>query len=161
MNLEGVICLRILVLSDSHGDCLSMKRAIEAQPTAEAVIFLGDGYTDFEKYKPLLKGKRIYAVKGNNDFYCEYSKNQVINEGGINIYITHGNYEYVKSSLGRLLSTAKQNDCSLAVYGHTHKQQENTVDGIKMFCPGALYNNEYGVIDIIDNGYICIGMKTR
>lgn len=138
-----------------------MKKAIEAQPDAEVVVFLGDGHYDFEKYRPLLKNKRVYTVKGNNDFNCDYSKNQVINEGGLNIYITHGHYEYVKSSLGRLLMTAKQNECPLVLYGHTHRQQEDNADGIKMFCPGSLYSNEYGVVDIIDNGYVCIGMKIR
>ena len=63
--------MRILVLSDSHGDIYAMKKAIDAQPTAEAVIFLGDGYMDFEKCKPLFQDKRVYCVKGNNDFYCD------------------------------------------------------------------------------------------
>lgn len=153
--------MRILVLSDSHGDYFSMKKAIEAQPTAEVVVFLGDGHMDFERCKPLLNGKRIYAVKGNNDFHCDYPKYQVINEGGMNIYITHGNYEYVKSSFGRLIKVAQDNDCPLALYGHKHEQREENCDGVKLFCPGALLNDEYGVVDIIDNGYICIGIKLR
>ncbi len=138
-----------------------MKKAIEMHPNAEVVVFLGDGHTDFERCKPLLDGKRVYAVQGNNDFHCEYPKHQVIHEGGINIYITHGHFEYVKSSLGRLLTVAKENNCPLALYGHNHRQQEDNFDGVKMFCPGAIKCDEYGVIDIVDNGYICIGMKVR
>lgn len=153
--------MRILVLSDSHGDYFSMKKVIEAQPTAEAVVFLGDGHIDFERCMSLLAGKRIYAVKGNNDFYCDYPKNAIINEGGIKIYITHGQYEYVKSGLGRLVSIAKENNCQLALYGHTHRQQEDSCDNIKLFCPGALKSDEYGVIDIIDGGFICIGIKLK
>ena len=153
--------MRILVLSDSHGDFFSMKRAIEAQPTAEVVVFLGDGHYDFEKAKPLLEGKRIYEIQGNNDFHCKYPKNQVIEEGGLKIYITHGHYEYVKSSLGRLITLSKRNNCQLALYGHTHTQKEDNVDGIKLFCPCALRQDEYGVIDIVDNGFICIGIKLK
>lgn len=153
--------MRILVLSDSHGDCRALEKAIKAQPTAEVVVYLGDGFRDFEYCKPLLEGKRVYAVKGNNDFHCDYPKNQVIHEGGINIYITHGQYEYVKSSFGRLLSVAKQNECTLALYGHRHEQREENHDGVKLFCPGAIKNDEYGVVDIIDGGYICIGIKIR
>ncbi len=138
-----------------------MKKAIEAQPTAEVVVFLGDGHYDFERAKPLLEGKRIYEIQGNNDFHCKYPKNQIINEGGLKIYITHGHYEYVKSSMGRLISIAKRNDCQLVLYGHTHNQQEDSIDGIKLFCPGALRQDEYGVIDIVDNGFICIGIKLR
>lgn len=153
--------MRILVLSDSHGDSFSMKKAIEAQPTAEAVVFLGDGHLDFERCKPLLDGKRIYTVKGNNDFHCDYPKFQIINEGGINIYITHGHYEYVKSSFGRLITVAKENNCTLALYGHRHEQREENCDGVKLFSPGAIRDDEYGVIDIIDSGYICIGIKIK
>ena len=138
-----------------------MKKAIEAQPTAEAVVFLGDGHLDFERCKPLLDGKRIYTVKGNNDFHCDYPKFQIINEGGINIYITHGHYEYVKSSFGRLITVAKENNCTLALYGHRHEQREENCDGVKLFSPGAIRDDEYGVIDIIDSGYICIGIKIK
>ena len=153
--------MRILVLSDSHGDFFSMKKAIEAQPTAEVVVFLGDGHMDFERAKPLLEGKRIYEIQGNNDFHCKYPKSQIINEGGLKIYITHGHYEYVKSSLARLNSICRRNSCQLALYGHNHRQQEDNADGIKFFCPGALLQDEYGVIDIVDNGFICIGIKMR
>lgn len=153
--------MRILVLSDSHGDYYAMKKAIEAQPDAEVVIFLGDGHLDFEHAKPLLADKRIYCVQGNNDFHCKYPKNSIITEGNLRIYITHGHYEYVKSTLSGLISISKRNNCQLALYGHNHRQQEDVCDGIRMFCPGALLSDEYGVVDIIDNGYICIGMKVK
>ncbi len=153
--------MRILVLSDSHGDYFSMKKAIESQPTAEAVVYLGDGHIDFERCKPLLNDKRIYCVRGNNDFHCDYPKNAIIEEGGLKIYLTHGHYEYVKSGLGGLLSISKRNNCKLALYGHTHNQQEDNYDGIKMFNPGSIRNDEYGVIDIVNNGFICIGIKLK
>lgn len=153
--------MRILVLSDSHGDYFTMKKIIEAQPTADTVVFLGDGYADFERCRPLLDNKRIYCVRGNNDFHCDYPKNAIIEEGGMKIYITHGHYEYVKSTLGNLIGIARRNGCKLALYGHTHIQQEDNYDGIKSFNPGSVRGDEYGVIDIIDNGFICIGIKIK
>ena len=153
--------MRILVLSDSHGDYFSLKKAIEAQSTAEVVVFLGDGYTDFERCRPLLDGKKVYCVKGNNDFHCDYPKNAIIEENGVRIYLTHGHYEYVKSTLGGLVSVSRRNNCKLVLYGHTHNQQEDNVDGVKFFCPGALMSDEYGVVDIVENGFICIGMKVK
>lgn len=161
MRKRGVIFLRILVLSDSHGQAKTMQRAIEAQPSAEVIIFLGDGYTDFEYCKKFIGNKRVYAVKGNNDFHCEYPKNQVIDVDGIKIYITHGHYEYVKSTLGGVLNKAMENNCKIALYGHTHRQQSDYYKEIHAFCPGAIYNNEYGVIDITEKGIICIGMRLK
>ena len=35
--------MRILVVSDSHGDYRSLKKAIAAQPTAEVIVHCGDG----------------------------------------------------------------------------------------------------------------------
>lgn len=153
--------MRVLVLSDPHGYQDFMQRAISSQPDAEAVVFLGDGAGNFEACKKLLNGKHVYAVKGNNDFCCEYPKNRVITENGTNIYITHGHYEYVKSGLHRLLSETRSNGCTLALYGHTHIQKTDYVNGIYLFCPGALMKGEYGVVDLTDNGLICIGMKLR
>lgn len=153
--------MRLLVFSDSHGHCINMKKAIAIHSEADAVIFLGDGHENFEACKNLLKDKRIYAVKGNNDFYCEYPKNQVITESGVNIYITHGHYEYVKSSLEKLFNTAASNNCKIALYGHTHRQKEEYRDGIYLFCPGALFNGEYGIIDITDKGILCMGAKVK
>lgn len=153
--------MRLLVFSDSHGHCINMKKAIVAHPEAEAVVFLGDGHENLEACKDLLKGKRIYAVKGNNDFYCEYPKNQVITENGVNIYITHGHYEYVKSTLEKLLDKAAQYNCKLALYGHTHRQYEEYRRDTYLFCPGALFNGEYGMIDITDKGILCMGTKVK
>ncbi len=153
--------MRILVLSDSHGDYFSLKKAIDAQPTAEVVIFLGDGYTDFEKCRHFLENKKVYCVRGNNDFHCDYPKNAIIEENGVKIYLTHGHYEYVKSGLGGLISVSRRNNCKLALYGHTHVQQEDNYAGIKMFNPGSIRNDEYGIIDIVDNGFICIGVKMK
>ena len=39
--------MRILVLSDSHSDVSSLKYAVDNEPSAEAVLFLGDGLRDF------------------------------------------------------------------------------------------------------------------
>ncbi len=153
--------MRVLVLSDSHGQALAMKRAIEAQPSAEAVIFLGDGYRDFEYCKSIFPEKTYFQVKGNNDFHCDYPLRQTIELADKRIYITHGHYEYVKSSSAVILTKANENGCQIAIHGHTHLQKNDYYDGTHIFCPGALYNNEYGVIDIIDNGIICIGMRLK
>ena len=50
--------MRILVFSDSHRyGREACKKAIEQQPDAEAVVFLGDGEDDFENCKEYIKNK--------------------------------------------------------------------------------------------------------
>jgi len=154
--------LRILVLSDSHGDYWTMEKAIKAQPTAEIIVFLGDGYADFEKCKHLFGDREIYAVTGNNDFHCQYPRNEVIEANGVKIYATHGHLEYVKSHSAGLLSAMRRNDCKIGLYGHTHVQKSDYVNGLYLFNPGSLRDkNQYGVIDITEQGIICIGMQVK
>ena len=40
--------MRIVVISDSHGDPMGVRQVLLSQPTAEAVIFCGDGAEDIE-----------------------------------------------------------------------------------------------------------------
>ena len=40
--------MRILVVSDSHGDYNSLKKAIASQPTAEVIVHCGDGAKEVE-----------------------------------------------------------------------------------------------------------------
>ena len=49
--------MRILVVSDTHGNDSSLRRAILAQPKAEVVIHLGDGEEE------LLRAKRAFPEK--------------------------------------------------------------------------------------------------
>ena len=49
--------MRILVVSDSHGNDGNLRRAILAQPKAEVVIHLGDGEEE------LLRAKRSFPEK--------------------------------------------------------------------------------------------------
>lgn len=151
--------MKILVLSDSHRDTSNMRLAIKKHTDVESVVFLGDGVDDFESCKALLTGKRVYTVKGNNDFYCDHEKSMVITKNGTNIYITHGHYEYVKYGLDRLWLAANESGCKLALYGHTHIQKAEYRDGIYLFCPGSLRSGEYGIVDVTNQGIMCSEMN--
>lgn len=153
--------MRILVLSDSHRNNFACSLAIKNQPNADAVVFLGDGEDDFDSCKNQIRTQQIYAVRGNCDFYSALPDSQIIEANGVRVYITHGYRELVKHGTEILLEKAKQYDCTLALYGHTHVQKYEYIDGIHLFCPGSLSNEEYGVVDITSGGIICINMKCR
>lgn len=56
--------MRILVISDSHGDSYSIKRAIAEQPTARIVFFLGDGERDIDLNEHSRPNLYIHKVRG-------------------------------------------------------------------------------------------------
>ena len=61
--------MRILVLSDSHRDKISLMMAVKLHREADVVVFLGDGEEDFqcEKTSSLLSLKEVHSVRGNCD----------------------------------------------------------------------------------------------
>ena len=63
--------MRILVLSDSHRDKISLMMAVKLHREADVVVFLGDGEEDFqcEKMSSLLSLKEVHSVRGNCDVY--------------------------------------------------------------------------------------------
>lgn len=58
--------MRILVLSDSHRDKISLMMAVKLHREADVVVFLGDGEEDFqcEKMSSLLSLKEVHSVRG-------------------------------------------------------------------------------------------------
>ena len=40
--------MKLLIVSDTHGDLRALRRAVEREADAAAVIFLGDGLRDAE-----------------------------------------------------------------------------------------------------------------
>lgn len=153
--------MRILALSDSHRNKFNCAQAIKNQPNADIVVFLGDGEYDFDYCRNLIKTPKIFAVRGNGDFYSSLPVSQIIEADKNLVYITHGYKESVKSGTQRLFETVQHYNCTLGLYGHTHVQKYEYIDGIHLYCPGSLLNEEYGVIDVTDSGIMCINMKCR
>ncbi len=152
--------IRLLVLSDSHGDIFSLKTAIEENSDSDAVIFLGDGIKDFEKVSDSLIGKDFYAVRGNCDSsFCDYPENITALFGETRVYLTHGYKEFVKHSLNELKNTAKSKNASLALYGHTHTPFTAYENGLYIMNPGSVKENSCGIADITDNGILCFTKK--
>ena len=143
---------RILVFSDTHGDISLCKDIIEKIPS-DIILHAGDYVTDAQNLKKLYPDKRIEYVKGNGDAFSYAPNNAVIEFDGIRIFLTHGHNERVKTdtALRRLVSVAKGNNCTVAVFGHTHMGLESETDGIKLLNPGSSkYGRCYGVIEIED-----------
>ncbi len=151
--------MRIAVISDSHGRGSVVDSIIRRETEAEAIIFLGDITSDIEDFTYEYTDKKFYIVSGNCDRFSQYPFSDVIKLDDIKIFITHGHTLGVKSSLGNLIAAAKQQDCQLALYGHTHIPNIKYVDGLYIVNPGSCARsreggNSYAVIDIRDNGIL-------
>ncbi|MBQ8210312.1 MAG: metallophosphoesterase [Clostridia bacterium] len=152
--------MRLLVLSDSHGDYISLKMAVENTQDVDAVIFLGDGVHDLDKVGISLARKKLVAVKGNCDgSFCDYPALAIENLGGIKVYCTHGHNEMVKFGYQVLKDRAREAGATLALFGHTHTPYTAYEDGLYIMNPGSVRENSCGVVDITPNGILCFNKK--
>lgn len=148
--------MRILVISDSHGHKWNVLDAIEREPSAEIVYFLGDGCHDYEDAIEIYGNKKAFiCVRGNCDMYCDYPANDIRSIEGAKIYATHGYVERVKYGTYDLEYAAREAGCNIALFGHTHEALSRYSNGIHLFNPGSIKHGQYGVIDITDSGIIC------
>ncbi len=150
--------MRILVASDSHGDVLKLRKAVEQQPSAEIMFFLGDGLQDFTFANINLP---VIKVRGNCDFNSTVAENFVEEIQGKKIYATHGYIENVKYDLECLEKKAQENGAHIALYGHTHNPVTKYVDGIWYINPGSIRNGSYAVIDVKPSGILPTLMTVR
>lgn len=151
--------MRIVVISDSHGAGSIVDRILRREKDAQAVIFLGDVTSDIEDFIYEYTDKRFFIVSGNCDRFSEYPYTDIAEIGGVKIFITHGHTLGVKGGLGSLIIAARQQNCKIALYGHTHIPNIKYEDGLYVVNPGSCSRsrdggNSYAVIDIRDNGIL-------
>ena len=152
--------MRLLVLSDSHGDVASLQMAIENEHSADAVVFLGDGLNDYEYCRKRIRDKICIAVKGNCDSYIlDYPKSQTFTFGGKVIYCAHGDLDKVKFGPEPLRQKAESMGFDIVLFGHTHKAMTVYHNGIHYLNPGSVKENSYGIVDIEENGIMCFHKK--
>ena len=153
--------MRILVISDSHGDSYSIRRAVLEQPTAKIMFYLGDGEYDLDLVESMSRAPYIHKVKGNCDWGSVLPARVIDEVDGIRIYATHGYVENVKYGLSVLRQYAADNNAAIALYGHTHNPDTTYSDGIWLVNPGSIRAGEYAVVDITPQGIMPILMKLK
>ena len=152
--------MRILVVSDSHGDSYAIRQAVAEQPSARIMFYLGDGERDLE----LIEGTSnlyIHKVKGNCDFGSSLPAYVIDEVEGQRVYATHGYVERVKYGTSLLRQYAADNKATIALYGHTHIADTTYSDGIWLVNPGSIRMGEYAVVDITSKGIMPILRKLK
>jgi putative phosphoesterase len=140
---------KYIVFSDIHTDGISLIKIKKLLANYDGVFFAGDGYS----LAKALDAEAV-AVGGN----CDLSgAPEIVTEiEGVRIFLTHGHRYGVKSSLLSLTLRAKELDCAVAIFGHTHQPFCSYENGVFLFNPGASSGwgrKTYGVLTL-DNGQI-------
>ena len=130
--------MKLLIVSDTHGDVRALRRAVDREQDAAAVIFLGDGLRDAETLQDERPALRLYTVRGNCDLAVSAPPFALAPFGGVLFFYTHGHLYSVKSGLTELAGAAAQRDAQAALFGHTHRPALEERNGVLLFNPGAL-----------------------
>ena len=129
---------KILLLSDNHRKLDYVEKILRLHPDISMCIHLGDSEGEAEIQELLPKGCEEYFVQGNNDFFSYLPKEVEIRIGKERCFLTHGHLYGVNFGLERLSEEARDRNCSMAFFGHTHKPCNKVVNGVHCINPGSV-----------------------
>ncbi len=144
--------IRICACSDNHGDYDVIEKIKNDNPNCDYYFHLGDSSLNEKALEPFI------SVEGNNDWESFYPKKRIIEIQNHKFLLAHGHgYTY---SLGTLSQKAKQENCDVFIFGHTHSFVDIEYDGIRLINPGSCWHNRdlsepcYAIIVINEDGTI-------
>ncbi len=133
--------LKILVVSDSHGNINLLHDVISANRNVDLVIHLGDHTADGNEVMRDFPTIAYLTVSGNCDigsFINKTNTEGTFKAEGRRIFYTHGHKYNVKYGTQYLVSQAKINNADIALYGHTHISGVDEQNGVLVINPGSV-----------------------
>ena len=72
--------MKILILSDSHGQDLPVAKALDREWPIDAMIHLGDTQEDEDEFSEILAGEEVplFLVRGNCDWYSSVPLDRIV-----------------------------------------------------------------------------------
>ena len=130
---------KVLVVSDNHRKLDNIYKLLDKNPDIAYFIHLGDseGCEDAIRIH-LPKGCESYFVQGNNDFFACLPKEIEMRLGKERLFLTHGHLYGVGFDLQALADEARARNCSMALFGHTHRPFSRIVNGVLCINPGSI-----------------------
>ena len=152
--------MKILVLSDTHGDTNKAEEAIRNNSEINLIIHLGDYFRDAQKLSTLFPQIPMEYIYGNSDFMIEdVPAEKMLEVDGKRIFITHGHRYSVKWDYDKLYKKAEEMNADLLLFGHTHIPELIEKGNYCVLNPGSTSdprddsNESYAIIEI-DNGRV-------
>ena len=145
----------VLAFSDSHGTTYSIDEAMDREKNVNAIVFCGDIARDADYIRETYPHIPLYAVRGNNDYFCTDPYLLLPELAGVRLYITHGHRERVKFGYHELVSQCRLKDSLLCIFGHTHIPVSEECDGVYLVNPGSIRSSRgtYARIELADGTF--------
>lgn len=132
----------VTVVSDTHGNRSFLDELEQIFSESDYIVHLGDTSSDGNLLRKKFPGK-TKVLNGNCDCFYKLGEDEIVLElEGIKIFACHGHEYSVKSTLTQLAQRAKELNCKIALYGHTHESRDDVIDGVTLLNPGS--GSRYG-----------------
>lgn len=152
--------MKILLLSDTHGNVAGMEKAVEAfGKNADIIVHCGDGTRGEAQWlRENISHAEVVCVRGNCDFMGGLNDVEFIDVYDKHIMITHGHLFGVKYGLENLSYKAEEEGAQLAFFGHTHICADERLGNVRMINPGSLGHFEptCAVVEIDEKGNVLV-----
>ncbi|MFY3791655.1 metallophosphoesterase [Ureibacillus sp. MALMAid1270] len=145
--------MKLLVMSDTHGNAEVIKQVSERHKDVDTVIHCGDSELAFD-HEYLENTKR---VRGNCDRDSRFPNEELFSLSGKKIFVTHGHLFNVKSSTMNLFYRAKEVEADAVFFGHSHVLGCELLDNVLFVNPGSLLiprgNNDksYTIVEFVND----------
>ena len=129
--------MKILVVSDTHGRDSGLEKAVAQESPFDMLIHCGD-VEGREDYIEALAECPCCIVSGNNDFFSDLPREEIVSIAGRNFLVTHGHYYGVSMELAGIEDEARSRNLDGVFFGHTHRPVLKIKNGFLLLNPGSL-----------------------
>ncbi len=147
--------IKLLILSDSHGDTGTMLDVVEREKPDE-IIHLGDCFSDAESLSYAYPDVPVCMVPGNCDFSLRAPDKLTLERMGHTILLAHGHQWRVKSGPALALEAGWEAAADCVLYGHTHVAECWQEQGMWVINPGSVGGRHapatYGLLFLTEDG---------
>lgn len=127
--------MRIVVISDTHGNQSAIRRGLERIGAVEVVLHLGDHGADLAGLVPT--SIETHAVLGNSDPHRNLPEELLLNFNGHTLFLCHGHRYGVKQGFQRLFYKGLDVGADIVLFGHTHRALNCQEEGVLLLNPGS------------------------
>ncbi|WP_025730586.1 YfcE family phosphodiesterase [Atopobacter phocae] len=122
---------KYFVISDNHGE-LEPMRELMHRFRHQVDYFIHCGDSEFDDRDEVFE--QVLAVRGNTDFHGAFPL-EIVKDS---IYVAHGHQLGVRLNVEELSQRAREMNCSIACYGHTHILNVTEMNGVICINPGSI-----------------------